>query len=77
MSKSLSLKLAVPLLILTGFLIPVGHQLIMMMAGAGMTLEHRLNYGRWWDKGKLICHGRAGVLLLMAGSSVALSGILY
>ncbi len=77
MLKQLSLKFAVPLLILTGFLIPLGHQLIIIMAGAGLTLEHRLNHGRWWDRGKLICHGRAGVLLLSAGACVALSGILH
>lgn len=69
--KSFSLKLAVPALVFTGLLIPLGYQFIMILAGAGMTLEHRLNYGRWWDKGKLICHGRAGLLLLMASSAVA------
>lgn len=74
--KSFSLKLAVPTLVLTGFLIPLGHQLIVMLAGAGLTLEHRLNYGRWWDKDKLICHGRAGVLLLMAGLGISLAGTL-
>ena len=77
MFKSSSFKLAIPAIILTGFFIPLGHQFIMMSAGAGMTLEHRLNYGRWWDKGKLICHGKAGVLLLMSGSVIALLGILY
>ena len=46
MSKSFSLKLAVPILVFTGLSIPLGYQLIMILAGAGMTLEHRLNYGQ-------------------------------
>ena len=77
MFKSLSLKLAVPAIVFTIFLIPLAHQINMMMAGVGMTLEHKLSYGRWWDKGKLVCHGKAGVLLLVSGSSIALSGMLY
>ena len=74
--KALSLKLAVPTLVLTGFLIPLGYQLIIVVAGTWMTLEHRLNYGKWWDRGKLICHGRAGVLLIMTSICVAIVGIL-
>lgn len=74
--KSFSLKLAVPMLVVSGLLIPLGYYLILILAGAGMTLEHKLNYGRWWDKGKIICHGRAGMLLLIAGLPVALFGIL-
>ena len=74
--KSYSLKLAVPTLVFTGFLIPLGLQFIMILAGAGLTLEHRLNYGRWWDRGKLICHGRAGLLLLMASSVIAMASLI-
>ncbi|MFC1925844.1 hypothetical protein ACFLW2_04005 [Chloroflexota bacterium] len=74
--KALSLKVAIPTLVVTGFLIPLGHQLIMILAGAGMTLEHRLSYGKWWDRGRYICHGKAGVLLLSIGCGIALVGIL-
>ena len=74
--KSLSLKVAVPTLILTGVWIPLGHQPIMILAGAGMTIEHRLSYGRWWDKDKRICYGKFGVVLLMVGCCIALVGIL-
>lgn len=74
--KSFPLKFAVPTLVLTGFLIPLGYQIIMVVAGTWMTLEHRLNYGKWWDRDKLICHGRAGVLLIMVGIGVAMVGIL-
>ena len=71
-----TLKAAVPTLVLTGVGIPLGHQLIMILAGAGMTLEHRLMHGRWWDKDKQICHGKFGVALLTAGCCVTLVGIL-
>jgi len=74
--KSLSLKLAVPTMILAGFFIPSGYPLIMVLPGTWMTLEHRLNYGKWWDRGKLICHGRVGVLLIMTSICVAIVGIL-
>jgi len=74
--KSLPLKLAVPTTVLVGFLIPLGYPLIILLPGTCMTLEHRLNYGKWWDRGKLICHGRAGVLLIMTGVCVAIVSIL-
>jgi hypothetical protein len=74
--KSLTLKMAVPTMVLTGVLIPLGHQLIMISAGTRMTLEHRLNYRKWWDRNRQICHGKAGVLLLIIGCSIALAGIL-
>ncbi len=74
--KSFSLKLAVFTLVLTGIFIPLGYQLVMVLVGIGMTLEHRFNYGKWWDRDKLICHGRAGVLLIMASIGVAMIGIL-
>jgi len=73
--KALKLKLALPALLLTGVWALVGYQLIMILAGAGMTLEHRLKYGKWWDKDKQICHGKFGVTLLMAGCCVILVGI--
>jgi len=74
--KLLPLKLAVPTLVLTGFLIPLGYPLIMVLSGTWMTLEHRFNYGKWWDKDKLICHGRAGFLLIMTSICVTIVGII-
>jgi anthranilate/para-aminobenzoate synthase component II len=71
-----TLKAAVPTLILTGVGVSFGHQFIMILAGAAMTLEHRLMHGRWWDKDKQICHGKFGIASLMAGCCVTLVGIL-
>jgi len=71
-----TLKAAFPTLVFTGVGITTGYQLIMVLAGAGIVLEHRINYGRWWDKGKLICHGKFGVWLLTAGCCVTVLGIL-
>ncbi len=35
--------------------------------GSGIALQHRLSYGKWHDKGKAICHGKAGLLLIGVG----------
>jgi len=74
--KSMLFKVAIPTLILTGVWIPLGHQPVMILAGAGMTIEHRISYGKWWDKDKRICHGKFGVLLLMVGCCITVVGIL-
>ena len=41
-----------------------------MFIGASATLEHKLNYGRWYDEGKVKCHGGIG-LWLFVGSTFA------
>ncbi len=71
-----ALKAAFPTLVLAGGGLVLGHQLIIMLAGVGMLLEHRFSYGKWWDKNRLICHGKLGVILLMGGCFVTLVGIL-
>ena len=71
-----ALKVAVPTLALTGGGIALGYQLIMMLTGAGILLEHRFSHGKWWDEDRRICHGKFGVILLMAGCFVTLVGIL-
>ena len=37
------------------------------LIGSGMALQHRLSYGKWHDRGKLICHGKAGLALTGLG----------
>lgn len=32
-----------------------------MLIGGGAALEHRLHYGRWYDEGKIKCHGGIGL----------------
>jgi len=71
-----TLKAAFPTLVLTGVGISIGHQLFMILAGAGITLEHRIMHGRWWDKDKQICHGKLGAALLIAGCCVTAIGLI-
>jgi hypothetical protein len=33
------------------------------LIGLGMVLEHRLKYGKWYDRDKKACHGKAGLIL--------------
>ena len=32
-----------------------------MFVGGSVAMEHRLHYGRWYDEGELICHGKIGI----------------
>ena len=32
-----------------------------MLVGGASTLEHKLHYGRWYDEGKVKCHGGIGL----------------
>ncbi len=37
------------------------------LIGSGIALQHRLSYGNWYDRGKVTCHGRAGLALAGLG----------
>jgi hypothetical protein len=41
-----------------------------IVAGGAAALEHRLNYGRWYDKDKPICHGEIGIVVFAISSIV-------
>ncbi len=71
-----ALKAAIPTIVLTGGGIASGYQLIMILAGAGMVLEHRLAHGKWWDKDKQICHGKFGGYCIVAGCFVSLISLI-
>jgi hypothetical protein len=36
--------------------------------GIGLTAEHKINYGRWYDEDKEICHGKIGIGLAVVSS---------
>lgn len=42
------------------------------IAGAILVLHHYSNYGRLQDKNKELCHGKVGLLLLLASALVPL-----
>jgi len=46
---------------------------LLTLVGFGMTLEHRLNHGKWYDEDKEICHGKVGLIL----GSIGLACLLF
>ena len=69
-----ALKVAIPTAALAGGWVALGYQVMMILTGIGMLLEHRFQHGKWWDKKTIICHGKLGVTLLVAGCLVTVAG---
>ena len=39
----------------------------LLASGATVAMHHKINYGRWCDKDKKACHGKAGMALAGTG----------
>ena len=44
-----------------------------IVAGGSATLEHRINYGRWYDEDQPVCHGAIGIGILFISLVVRLA----
>ena len=36
-------------------------------AGTAMTLHHRITSNKWYDEDQKFCHGKAGIIMTIAG----------
>ena len=43
-----------------------------IVVGGSATLEHRINYGRWYDEDRPVCHGAIGIGILLISLAVRL-----
>ena len=39
-----------------------------IVIGGIMAIEHKLHYGRWYDRDRPLCHGKIGLAVLIASS---------